>query len=620
MVEPASPLFDSDTFLASLPNLPGVYQMYDKEGTVIYVGKAVSLKARLSSYFKRNIGGKTKVLVEKIASIKVTTTASETEALLLESNLIKKYRPRYNIVLRDDKSYPFILVTDKDKYPRLVFYRGKKIDKSKGTLFGPFPSILAVKEVLTLLQRVFSLRTCRDSYFRNRTRPCLEYQIGRCSGPCVGLIKEKDYQKQVKEAMLFLSGKSQALIKELEQAMQLAAAKQAFEQAAILRDRLTALNKIREKQFISMQAGEADVIACVVKNGLACIGVSVIREGEVLASETYFPSLPAIAFETLDNNKKVAIESIVLEAFLVQYYTDSIHVLPNMLVCPQISKDSKRVQFLQSQKRRLRVITNPRSHHAKWYALAHDNTVFAHSQALIKKSTIELRYQALADILHLSSPIKRIECFDVSHTQGNKTVASCVVFNQEGPVNSLYRLFNITDITPGDDYAAMAQVLRRRYKRQKDNQQVFPDVLLIDGGKGQIEQAKKVLEDLDLKELVVLGVAKGPKRIAGLEKLILASTKQELDVSLDSPARHLIQHVRDEAHRFAIEGHRRRRAKPMKTSILESIEGIGAKKRQALIQHFGGLKNIKAASLDDLKMVPGISHSLAEKIYQAVHE
>jgi excinuclease ABC subunit C len=497
MNNPSSSVFDSAKFLADLPNLPGVYCMYDAEAQLLYVGKAISLKARLSSYFKRDIGGKTKALVAKIADIKTTVTASETEALLLESNLIKQHHPRYNILLRDDKSYPFILVTTADEFPRVILYRGKKMDKKKGRLFGPFPSVLAVKEALALLQRIFQLRTCRDSYFQNRKRPCLEYQIGRCSGPCVGLIDKEHYQQRVDQAVLFLSGKSQDLICDLENKMNLAAYNHDYEQAAILRDRIQALHKVREKQAITAQAGNADVIAIVIENGVACIAIVTIRNGDVVASDTYFPSIPALTYEMKQqDDTNEAVHKFVLQAFLAQFYLDDNKVLPMNIVCQELERDDPVFKAINRHRSSMHTITRPRGHYAKWLALAAQNARYALRQHLTKKATVKARFDSLeAALVH---PVSRIECFDISHTSGEKTVASCVVFTKEGPAPSLYRQFNIEGITPGDDYAAMKQALMRRYQRQLKEGEALPSLLLIDGGLGQLKQAKAVFKQLEI--------------------------------------------------------------------------------------------------------------------------
>lgn len=600
------------SFIKQLPSCPGVYRMYDGQGVLLYVGKAVSLKSRLSSYFKSNISGKTRALVNKISAIEITITANETQALLLESNLIKQFHPRYNIVLRDDKSYPYILITQ-DEFPRVTLYRTKKLNKNKGEFFGPYPSVLAVKEVLTLLQRVFKIRTCTNSYFHNRKRPCLQYQIKRCSAPCVAYIEKLNYQLAINKIRLFLSGRSEELMASLEEDMNKAVDALLYEKAAVLRDQIQALQKVRELQFVTMQGGEADVLACKVEAATACVVRLCIREGKILHSESFFPKLPK-EHSTLNETEKDVLNSEILAAFISQYYLDGQKSLPQELILFDLKEKSVIEQALHQLNNTVKLTIKPRGKKAKWQALAEHNANSALNHFLQSKSNVEQRFQELEKALAVQ--INRIECFDISHMMGEKTVASCVVFDRAGPATSLYRQFNIKNITAGDDYAAMHQALERRYKGQVEKGEGLPDLLLIDGGKGQLNQAKNVLTSLGIDSVMIIGVAKGITRRSGDETLLLPDSFEELNLPEHSKARHLIQQVRDEAHRFAIQRHRKQRDKSRKLSLLESIEGVGAKRRQILLRRFGGIRNLKNASVEDIATVRGISKKLAQLIFQ----
>ncbi|MDO6525797.1 excinuclease ABC subunit UvrC [Motilimonas sp. 1_MG-2023] len=606
-------LFDSAAFLKTVTQQPGVYRMYDSSRTVIYVGKAKNLKNRLSSYFRSTLDNeKTRVLVKNIASIDVTVTHTETEALILEHNYIKKYMPRYNVLLRDDKSYPYIVITD-HKHPRLGVYRGSK--KSKGQFFGPYPSGGAVRESLHLMQKIFPVRQCEDSYYRNRSRPCLQYQLKRCLGPCTNMVSDDEYQQQVELATLFLQGKSQDVIGKMIEKMQQASDRLEFEQAARFRDQIQALRKVSEQQSVTGAGEQLDAIGFAYQNGMACIHVLFIRQGQVLGSRSYFPKVP---------NASSADE--VFTAFISQFYLSGANgrVIPKQILISQALEEQNAISAALSEFAKYKVVLTEkvRADRAGFLRLACTNALSALTSQLSHKSTMLQRFYLLQEALDLEQPIKRIECYDISHTMGEKTVASSVVFNREGPLKSDYRLFNITGITPGDDYAAMKQVLTRRFRDVQALENI-PDIVFIDGGLGQLAQAEAVLADFSEnfteKMPLLIGIAKGVTRKAGLESLIMGQTHEELEMAGDSPALHLIQHIRDESHRFAITGHRQRRDKARKQSTLESIAGVGPKRRQAILTYLGGLHEVKKASVDDLARVPGISHELAQKIYDTLH-
>lgn len=586
--------------------------MYDEGGSILYVGKAYNLKKRVSSYFRKTgLAPKTEALVARIASIEITITGSETEALLLEQNLIKSLRPPYNILLRDDKSYPYIYLSSHADYPSLTFRRGRT-KKGGGTWFGPFPSSGAVKDSLNILQKVFRIRNCSESFFRNRSRPCLQYQINRCSAPCVGYISPEDYQEDVRRAVMFLEGKNPAVIRDLMDAMETASKNLEFERAATYRDQINHLRHVQEQQSVDVEGGDADVIAIAQDAGIVCIVVIVVRGGRVLGTKDYFPRY------SIEQT-----EGELLSAFLGQYYFggDTRREIPRDVLVPvKVEEQELLAQALsEAADRDTRIRGNVRGERRRWLELAMTNarqTLLTH---LASKETVYRRLLALRDLLELKETPARMECFDVSHSHGENTVASCVVFDENGPLKSDYRLFNIEGITAGDDYAAMRQVLTRRYKRMVGGEGKRPDLVFIDGGKGQLNIAREVFDTLGISDIPLIGVAKGVTRRAGMEQLIDAMTDDTFRVPADSPALHLIQHIRDESHRFAITGHRARRDKKRRSSTLEGIEGIGPKRRRDLIRYFGGIQEIRKASVDEIAKVHGISKSLAETLYAALH-
>ncbi len=604
--------FDSKAFLKNLTSLPGVYRMLDAEEQVIYVGKAKNLKRRVSSYFSsKDKGAKTRALVSQIRGIEVTITHTENEALILENTLIKEHKPRYNILLRDDKGYPYIYLSD-EAFPRLSFHRGRR-DKP-GRFFGPFPSASAVRESLNLLQKLFPVRQCEDSFYRSRSRPCLQYQIKRCSAPCVDYVTREQYGEDVRHAVMFLEGKNNAIIDELVRRMEQASESLAFEQAAHYRDQIANLRRVQEKQYVmGSGSGDLDVIAAVARNGVGCVQVFFIRNGRNLGNKTWFPR------HTADSD-----ESELLAAFLPQYYlgggSQERPIPPELLVNQPLTDRELLEGVLSEQAGRKVVISHRlRGERSRWLQLAMTNAEQALSAHLTNKLNIMSRFETLQEALQLDDLPQRIECFDISHTMGEATVASCVVFDVNGPLKSDYRRYNIEGITPGDDYAAMHQALTRRFKRLKEGEGKFPDILLIDGGKGQLSQAEQVLEELQVIGVILIGVAKGPTRKPGVEQLLLSGQEQPIILPPDSPARHLIQQVRDEAHRFAISGHRQRRAKARRTSPLEEVPGLGPKRRQLLLRQFGGLQEVARAGVEDLSTVKGISRQLAQAIYDAFH-
>ncbi|TCK09066.1 excinuclease ABC subunit UvrC [Marinobacterium mangrovicola] len=601
--------FDSKAFLSRLTTRPGVYQMYAADDSILYVGKARNLKNRVSSYFRASgLTTKTIALVNRIARIEVTITNSETEALLLEQNLIKEQRPPYNILLRDDKSYPYILITDKETYPAVRFHRGAK--KGKARYFGPFPSGAAVRESLNLMQKVFLIRQCDDSFFRNRSRPCLQYQIKRCSGPCVDMISPEDYQRDVRHATMFLEGRNQAVMDELAKQMDDAAMNLEFEKAAEIRDQIGRLRQVQEQQYISGMSGDADVLGCAIQAGGTVVHGLFVRQGRVIGSKVYHP--------------RVSVEegpADVLSAFIAQFYLGAGREIPDSLILSFELEDHDALEAaLSAQRGRAVNITHKvRGERAGWQRLAQTNAEQQLASHLASKQSIHARYLALQDLLGLDHLPERLECFDISHSSGEATVASCVVFDRNGPLKSDYRTFNIEGITGGDDYAAMHQALTRRYTRLKKGEGKLPDLLVIDGGKGQVAQAMDVLASLQVTEVLVIGIAKGPTRKAGFEVLVSGETGEEQVLESDSPALHLLQHIRDEAHRFAITGHRARRGKARKQSKLEGIPGIGPKRRRELLRHFGSVRDIEGASIEEIAKVSTISRALAEEIYAALH-
>ena len=605
--------FDSKSFLKQLTERPGVYRMYDEGGSVLYVGKARNLKKRVGSYFRKTgLAPKTEALVGKIASIEVTITGSETEALLLEQNLIKSLRPPYNILLRDDKSYPYIYLSSHSDYPSLTFRRGRT-KKGGGTWFGPFPSSGAVKESLNVLQKIFRIRNCSESFFRNRTRPCLQYQINRCTAPCVEYITPEEYQQDIRHATMFLEGKNPAILHDLMNAMEAASKNLEFEKAAAYRDQINHLRHVQEQQSIEGEGGDADVIAIAQDAGVVCIVVIIVRGGRVLGTKDYFPRY------SIEQT-----EGELLSAFLGQYYFggNTRREIPRDILVPvEVEGQELLTQALsESANRETRIRGNVRGERRRWLELAMTNarqTLLTH---LASKETVYRRLLALRDLLELAETPSRMECFDISHSHGENTVASCVVFDENGPLKSDYRLYNIEGVTAGDDYAAMRQVLTRRYKRMVAGEGKRPDLVFIDGGKGQLNIAREVFDELEISDIPLIGVAKGVTRRAGMEQLIDAMTGDVFRVPADSPALHLIQHIRDESHRFAITGHRARRDKKRRQSTLEGIEGVGPKKRRDLIRYFGGIQELRKAGVDEMAKVQGISKSLAETIYAALHD
>jgi excinuclease ABC subunit C len=599
---------DIANVVRNLPGTPGVYRMVDTNGEVLYVGKARNLRKRVGSYFNRR-GLTTKVLAMTRATeaVEVTVTNTESEALLLESNLIKSLHPRFNIQLRDDKSYPYIYVSDKEAFPRLAFHRGSR--REPGRYFGPYPSASAVRESLNLLQKIFPVRQCENTFFINRSRPCLQYQIKRCTAPCVGLIDRERYAEDVRHAILFLEGRSQTVIEETVRRMEDASTRHEYELAALYRDRISALKRVQERQYVTKEGGDADVLAVATDGEIACVEVVFIRGGRNLGSKSFFPRFSV-------ENKAAEI----LAAFLPQYYLGKT-VPPQIYLCETVPDMALIEQVLSEQTgNRTRLQKPARGAARRWVGLAALNAKDALRRLKLTRTSLALRLEALREALALDSVPERIECFDISHTFGEAAVAACVVFDANGPVKSDYRRFNIEGIEPGDDYGAMRQALERRYRRVKEGEGKLPDLLLIDGGKGQVAQALTVLEELQLAGVKVVGVAKGEERKPGKEQLFLSASGEPSILPADSPALHLIQQVRDEAHRFAITAHRQRRAKLRTTSSLERIPGIGDRRRQALLKNFGGLREVARAGVEDLARVPGISRDLAQRIYDVFHE
>ncbi len=596
--------FDGKAFVLTLPAQPGVYRMLNAAGDVIYVGKAIDLRKRVASYFQKSgLSPRIQLMVSQIAGIETTVTRSEAEALLLENNLIKSLTPRYNILFRDDKSYPYLLLT-RHTFPRLAFYRGALDNRHQ--YFGPFPNAGVVKSSIQLLQKVFRLRTCENSVFDHRTRPCLLYQIKRCSGPCVGLVTAEAYQEDVNSAALFLQGKQGEVLKSIEQKMVEAADRQDYEQAALFRDQMQALRRIQEKQFVdSGKALDADVIACATGTDGSAVAVNLvmIRGGRHLGDKTFFPQ-----------NAQEHDAAVVLEAFVTQHYLD--RSVPSLIILGKKIHVSLLQTLLSEQAgRKITLTTNPVGERRKWLDMATKNAELALQQMLDQQASQEDRLQSLQEVLNLPG-LMRIECFDISHTMGEATIASCVVYDRFAMRNNEYRRYNITGIMPGDDYAAMRDVLQRRYAKIAMEEGKLPDLILIDGGKGQVKIANEVMVELGLNDMPLVGVAKGEARKPGLEQLIFPLQEEPLRLSSDHPGLHLIQQIRDEAHRFAIQGHRAKRAKTRKISSLEQIAGVGTKRRQNLLTRFGGLKGVKNASIEELQQTEGISRALAEKIYR----
>ena len=604
--------FDHQSFLKSLTQRPGIYQMLDGDGEVLYVGKAKNLKNRVSSYFRSTgLTTKTAALVKRIISIDVTVTETETEALILEHNLIKQYRPPFNILMRDDKSYPYIFLSDKDRWPRLSFHRGPK--KAKGTYFGPFPSVHAVRESMGFLQKTFKVRQCEDVFFKNRSRPCLQYQIKRCTAPCVEFVTPDDYATDVNLTRLYLDGKADKILQQLEGEMETAATDLKFEKAAEHRDQIAALRQVQAQQMIEKGSGTIDIVAGAVSNGQACVHMLYVRQGRILGSRSYYPKTP-LAEEVSD----------LLEEFLPQLYLDGggRPDLPKEILVNTQFEGAQVLTDALSQRigRNIEIRDNVRGFRAKWLELAQRTAEQNLAGKLASKQTLQQRFESLRDTLGLESTPERLECFDISHSSGEAVVASCVVFdNNSGALKSDYRRFNIDNITAGDDYAAMEQAIRRRYTRLMKGEGKLPDILLIDGGKGQIGVAKSVLSDLGVVGVMTIGVAKGTTRKPGMETLILADQNNKVVARPQQPALHLIQQIRDEAHRFAITGHKARRDKKRRVSSLEGIPGVGATRRRDLLKHFGGVGEVKKASVADLMKVDNINKKVAEAIYGALY-
>lgn len=599
-------MFDPKPILKNLPNLPGVYRMINATDEVIYVGKAKDIKKRVSSYFNKNLPSpRTRMMVSNIVKIETTVTRSEAEALLLENNLIKGLMPRYNVLFRDDKSYPYISLTG-DKFSRLAFHRGAQRKGSR--YFGPFPNSVAVRESIQLLQKVFKLRTCENTVFANRSRPCLQYQIERCTAPCVDYISAEDYAHDVNMAALFLEGKTNEVINTLGDKMNTAAANQEYEMAVVFRDRMQALRQVQAKQFVSdFSVSDADVIACANIAGQHCINLVMIRGGRHLGDKSFMPK------NTQDAD---LVETV--EAFLTQHYVAQ--NTPPMIVCgAEVDAKTFELAFSEQSGRKIKIITNAIGDKRVWLKMAQTNAELALTQKQAAASNQEARLIALREALNLPETTERIECFDISHTMGEATVGSCVVFDKGNLQNSEYRRYNITGITPGDDYAAMRDVLTRRYKKVAAGEGVRPDLIFIDGGKGQLGVAMEVMQEVGLEDILLVGIAKGEERRPGLETMIFSDTGEMLNLEKDNQGLHLLQQIRDESHRFAITGHRAKRAKARITSSLEDIEGVGAKRRKALLTRFGGLDGVKSASMDEIAQVEGISQVLAVKIYEQLH-
>jgi len=600
----ATEKFDPKPILASLPLLPGVYRYYDDKGAVLYVGKAVQLKKRVSSYFqKTNVSPRIRLMVSHIARIETTVTRSEAEALLLENNLIKSLKPRYNILFRDDKSYPYIVLTG-DEFPRLTYYRGTP--NKQHQYFGPYPNSYAARETIQLLQRIFRIRTCEDSVYNNRTRPCLQHQINRCTAPCVHLISAEGYQADIHRAVLLLQGKHQEVERTLRDAMDQAAENQHYEQAAVLRDQLRALHTVQQKQFVESTGGttDADIIALVQSGGLVCLNLAMVRGGRHLGDKSFFP----------EHAEDMSADEIV-PAFIAQHYLN--RAVPSLLVLASECTDKTLAQLLSEQAgHAVKISTAASGERRQWLEMAQRNAELALGQRVMQQGGQQQRLDRLREWLAMPS-VQRIECFDISHTLGEATVASCVVYENLDMRSSQYRRYNISGITPGDDYAAMRQALTRRYQKLKEGEGVRPDLILIDGGLGQLHVAMQVMQELAL-DLPLVGVAKGVERKPGMEQLIFPDGNAR-QLPADDPALHLIQQIRDEAHRFAIAGHRARRGKTRTASSLEDIAGVGDKRRRSLLTHFGGLREVALASVEQLCQVEGISKSLAQVIYQRLH-
>ncbi|WP_020393946.1 excinuclease ABC subunit UvrC [Thiolinea disciformis] len=599
--------FDPQDFLKTVPHKPGVYRMIGKNDEILYVGKAKDLRNRVSSYFRGTAANsRIDAMVKQISRVDITVTNTEAEALLLENNLIKQHLPRYNIRLKDGKGYPYIYISTQQAYPRIQFYRGSR--KQPGQYFGPYPSGGAVSQTLYVMKKIFKARQCEDSYFANRSRPCLEYQIKRCSGPCVGLISQEDYAQTIKYAIQFLRGETQTVITELVAKMEKMAEQLHFEKAAEYRDQIEGLRHISQQQYVTGDDGSLvnlDLVALHLDSGLASVQVFTIRNGNNLGNRNFFPDLPDEAADPAE----------IMAYFLAQYYLG--HDIPHEILLSVMPTEPDLLEEMLTlkQQRKVSLRQPQRGERSKWMELAQKNAEQALTMRLLSKTGMQERLHALKESLHLDQLPTRMECFDISHTQGEATVASCVVFDANGPLKSDYRRYNIEGIQAGDDYAAMHQALMRRFRRANTPDAKLPDILFIDGGKGQVTQALDVLKNLEIQGIEVIGIAKGEGRKPGLETLLIEQNTTSLNLPEHSKALHLIQQIRDEAHRFAITGHRARRQKARLQSPLEAIEGLGAKRRQLLLKQFGGLRAIERASVEELAKVSGISRSLAQKIY-----
>ena len=605
--------FDHENCIAGLTRRPGVYQMQDGAGKVIYIGKAANLRNRVRSYFRGSaLNARSLAMLNKVAGIEVTVTDSETEALLLEQSLIKRHRPTYNIQLRDDKSYPYILLTEHQDFPRLAFYRGSR--RGKGVFYGPYPSAHSTRDSLNVLQKVFQVRQCEDSYYSNRSRPCLQHQIKRCTAPCVGLVSQEEYAEHVRYSKLFLEGKSDRLFTELAKDMEAAAAREQFEKAAVIRDRIAALRRIQDKQVVANKGGNSDIIAAELDQPYACVHVIHVRAGRIIDSKSHFPQF-RLAQDATD----------IVAAFISQVYLSGgkANLMPSEVIVPELPKEAEKIEAALSYvaERKVKLAARVRSHRARWLEMAGANARQSLETLLASRQNIRRRLLFLQRALKLEKVPARLECYDISHTAGRETVASAVVFDENGPAKSDYRRFNIKAVTAGDDYAAMEQALKRRFTRLLAGEGKMPDLALIDGGEGQLGRAAKAFEELGVENIPLLAIAKGVSRRPGQETLILRHGGKSRELSLDSisPALHLLQQVRDEAHRFAIAGHRRRRAKAGKTSFLENIPGIGPARRRELLRHFGGRQQLFRASESQIALVNGISRQLAGVIYQHLH-
>ena len=601
--------FDSKQFLSSVSTSPGVYRMLDAQSNTLYVGKAKRLKNRLASYFRGQLNTKTQAMVGRIADVQVTVTRTETEALLLEQTLIKQLRPPYNILLRDDKSYPFVFVTDRHPYPALEYKRARQ-RSDDGRYLGPYPSSGAVRESLALMQKIFLIRNCEDSVFAHRSRPCLQYQIQRCSAPCVDYISAEDYQRDLEHAVMCLEGKSENVTQELMEAMEAASKALNFEEAARLRDQVQQLRQLQQRQFVDMGGGDADIFALAQRPGALGISILSVRDGRLLGARHHTPK----------NDLDLPLETLLTEV-ISQYYFGQPHNVPSEVITSHPLDDSELIAEALTQKagKRIRVTYQVRGHRAQWQQLAITNAEQQLASQLANQTQLTQRFSALQQALGLAKTPQRLECFDISHSHGEATVASCVVFDHQGPRKSDYRHFRIEGVAAGDDYAAMQQALTRRLKRVKSGEAVSPDILIVDGGKGQLNMARDVFNELEITNIILLGVAKGTTRKAGLETLFLETSDNTLNLDPASPALHLSQHIRDESHRFAIAGHRAQRDKARRTSTLQEIAGIGPKRRRELLRFFGGLQGVQKASRDELARVPGINAALAESIYRALN-